>query len=70
MRTWGTPSGIRPTSRLQNVAVSSRLCARWVVLFQDHLLERRENRLLVAHIYAPREAVRKAKSERPFRIDA
>jgi putative transposase len=38
--------------------------------FTINLLERRENRLLVTHIDALREAVRKTKSERPFRIDA
>jgi putative transposase len=38
--------------------------------FTINLLERRENRLLVTHIDALREAVRKTKNERPFRIDA
>ncbi len=38
--------------------------------FAVNLLERRENRLLVVHIDALREAVRKTKQERPFCIDA
>ena len=38
--------------------------------FTVNLLERRGNRLLIEHIDALREAVRKTKLERPFRIDA
>ena len=37
--------------------------------FTINLLERRNNRMLVTHIDALREAVRKTKLERPFRID-
>ena len=37
--------------------------------FTINLLERRNNRMLVTHIDALREAVRKTKQERPFRID-
>ena len=38
--------------------------------FTVNLLERRGNRLLVDNIDALREAVRKTRQERPFRIDA
>ncbi|TAG44803.1 MAG: transposase [Betaproteobacteria bacterium] len=38
--------------------------------FTINLLERRNNHLLVTHIDALRNAVRKTKTERPFRIDA
>ena len=38
--------------------------------FTVNLLERRGNRLLIEHIDPLREAVRKTKLERPFRIDA
>ena len=37
--------------------------------FTINLLERRNNRILVTHIDALREAVRRTKLERPFRID-